>query len=108
MQRYRGGMPRLPLNGFAYRGVWKIGPESATARQGARLYARFQARRVYLVLGSPGRARRLRVLLDGEPVRTITVRRQRLYTLVDLPRSGRHTLELQPDAGVSGYAFTFG
>jgi cytochrome c biogenesis protein CcdA/thiol-disulfide isomerase/thioredoxin len=108
MQRYRGGMPRLPLNGFAYRGVWKIGPESATARQGARLYTRFQARRVYLVLGSPGRARRLRVLLDGEPVRTVTVRRQRLYTLVDLPRSGRHTLELQPDAGISGYAFTFG
>jgi cytochrome c biogenesis protein CcdA/thiol-disulfide isomerase/thioredoxin len=108
MQRYRGAAPRLPLNGFAYRGVWKVGPESATAAAGARLYARFQARRVYLVLGSPGRARRLRVLLDGRPLRTVTVRRQRLYTLVDLPSAGRHDLELRPDAGISGYAFTFG
>jgi thiol-disulfide isomerase/thioredoxin len=108
MQRYYGGRPALPLNGFAYRGVWKIGPESATAKQGARLYARFQARRVYLVLGSPGRSRHVRVMLDGEPMRTLTVRRQRLYTLVDLPRVGRHDLELQLDPGVNGYAFTFG
>ncbi len=109
LHHYRGGTPLLPLNRFAYRGAWRIGPESATAaRAGARLYSRFQARRVYLVLGSPGHARRLRVLLDGKPLRTITVRRQRLYTLVDLPHAGRHSLELRPDAGVSGYAFTFG
>src|SRR4051794_21226809 len=108
MQRYRGGRPRLPLNGFAYRGVWKIGPESATAGSGARLYSRFRARRVYLVLGSPRKARRVRVMLDGEPMRTVVVRRQKLYTLVDLPRTGSHDLELRPDAGVKGYAFTFG
>jgi hypothetical protein len=108
MQRFRGPRPRLPLNGFAYRGVWRIGPEGATAGAGARLYARYQARRVYLVMGSPGRARRVRVLLDGKPLRTITVRRQRLYTLADLPRAGRHDLELRPDRGISGYAFTFG
>jgi hypothetical protein len=50
----------------------------------------------------------MRVLLDGRPVRTVTVRRHRLYSLVDLPRAGRHTLELRPEAGISGYAFTFG
>ncbi len=106
--RFYGGAPRLPLNGFAYRGVWKITPESATAEQGARLFARFQARHVYLVLGSPGRTRKLRVLLDGRPLRTIAVRRQRLYTLVNLPRVGRHDLELRPQTGINGYAFTFG
>jgi cytochrome c biogenesis protein CcdA/thiol-disulfide isomerase/thioredoxin len=107
-QRYGGGRPRLPLNGFAYRGLWKISAEGATAGRGARLYARFQARRVYLVAGSRGRARKLHVLLDGKPFRTVAVTRQRLYTLVDLPRAGRHELELRPDPGTRGYAFTFG
>jgi thiol-disulfide isomerase/thioredoxin len=105
---YGSGRPSLPLSGFAYRGRWRVGPEGATAGSGARLYARFQARRVYLVLGSAGKARRVRVLLDGRPLRTVTVDRQRLYTLADLPRSGGHDLELRPDAGVEGYAFTFG
>jgi cytochrome c biogenesis protein CcdA/thiol-disulfide isomerase/thioredoxin len=107
-RRYAGGTPRLPLNGFAYRGVWRVTPEDATAGPGARLYVHFKARRVYLVLGSPGRARKLQVLLDGKPLSTITVRRQRLYTLADLPRPGRHELELRPEPGISGYAFTFG
>jgi hypothetical protein len=40
--------------------------------------------------------------------RTIHVKRHELYTLVDLPRVGRHLLELRPEAGVQGYAFTFG
>jgi hypothetical protein len=60
------------------------------------------------VLGSPGRARDVRVLLDGKPLKTVHVDRQRLYTLVQLPQPGRHLLELRPDAGVQGYAFTFG
>ena len=37
-----------------------------------------------------------------------TDRRQRLYRLVDLPRAGRHELELRFEPGISGYAFTFG
>ena len=38
----------------------------------------------------------------------VTVRRQRLYTLVSLPRSEQHRLTLQFAPGVTGYAFTFG
>jgi len=36
------------------------------------------------------------------------IRAQKLYTLVNLARMGRHTLELRPEAGIYGYAFTFG
>ena len=42
---------------LAYGGVWDVSPESATAGAGAQLALNFNARRVYLVLGSPGRAR---------------------------------------------------
>jgi cytochrome c biogenesis protein CcdA/thiol-disulfide isomerase/thioredoxin len=109
---------RLPGDSFALRGRWRIEPEAASAA-GGTLDLEFGARRVYLVLGSPGQARQVRVLLDGKPIEAgaagadvedgvATVSGQRLYTLVDLPAVGRHLLTLQPEPGVMGYAFTFG
>ena len=110
--------PPPPPNEFAYRGRWRIGLHSATAAGGS-LSLNFGARRVYLVLGSPGQSRRVRVLLDGHLIPnglagsdvrdgTATVSSQRLYELVDLPRVSHHVLRLVPERGVTGYAFTFG
>ncbi|HEX5145584.1 MAG TPA: hypothetical protein VFV85_01070, partial [Conexibacter sp.] len=90
-----------------------------TAGPGAALQLSFGARRVYLVLGSPGRARQVRVLLDGRPIPNAlagadvhdgvaTIGGQRLYDLVSLPAVERHVLRLEPQQGVQGYAFTFG
>jgi cytochrome c biogenesis protein CcdA/thiol-disulfide isomerase/thioredoxin len=109
----------LPANEFAYRGSWNIALDSATAEKNASLDLNFGARRVYLVLGSPGQSRRVRVLLDGKPIAAadagtdvsggvVTVTGQRLYNLVDMPRVGHHILTLEPEAGIEGYAFTFG
>jgi cytochrome c biogenesis protein CcdA/thiol-disulfide isomerase/thioredoxin len=114
-----GTAPNPAANEFAYGGSWKIGLDSATAEAGASLDLNFGARRVYLVLGSPGESRRMRVLLDGRPISAadagtdvhggaVTVSAQRLYNLVELPRVGHHVLRLEPEAGVTGYAFTFG
>jgi cytochrome c biogenesis protein CcdA/thiol-disulfide isomerase/thioredoxin len=108
-----------PANEFAYRGRWRITLDSATAEHGAALDLSFGARRVYLVLGSLGHSRRMRVLLDGRPIPNalagtdvhngiVTISAQRLYNLVDLPKVEHHTLRLVPEAGVTGYAFTFG
>ena len=46
----------------------------------------------------------------GDDVRggAVTVRRQRLYSLVKLDALEEHVLTLRLDAGVSGFAFTFG
>ena len=107
-----------PLNEFAYRGRWKITLESATA-EGGSFDLNFGARRVYLVLGSPGHTRHMRVLLDGRPIPdgiagsdvhggVVDITAQRLYNLVDLPRVEKHVLTLEPEKGVMGYAFTFG
>jgi cytochrome c biogenesis protein CcdA/thiol-disulfide isomerase/thioredoxin len=109
---------RPPPDHLAYSGRWKVAPESATAEGGA-LNLSFGARRVYLVLGSPGKSRRVRVLLDGRPIPdrlagadvragVVAVSTQRLYDLVDLPRVEHRTLRLVPEEGVMGYAFTFG
>jgi thiol-disulfide isomerase/thioredoxin len=102
-----------------YSGTWQIANDSATALAGARLQLSFLARRVFLVLGSPSRARQVRVLLDGRLIppafagsdvrgSRATVSFQRLYRLVELSRVEHHVLTVEPEAGVSGYAFTFG
>jgi cytochrome c biogenesis protein CcdA/thiol-disulfide isomerase/thioredoxin len=111
--------PQLPANEFAYHGPWRIEFHSATAAGGS-LELNFGARRVYLVLGTvDGQPRRVKVLLDGKPIGadvagsdvhsgTVTVKSQRLYSLVELPRVEHHVLRLEPEAGAMGYAFTFG
>ncbi len=115
-----GGAPgSLPANGFAYAGRWGITSEDATSGAGAEIDLEFNARRIFLVLGSPDRARSIQILLDGRPIPArfagadvrggrATVQAQRLYRLVDLPAVARHRLSLLFEPGISGYAFTFG
>ncbi|MDQ3103265.1 MAG: cytochrome c biogenesis protein DipZ [Actinomycetota bacterium] len=118
---YDFGAPQrgLPLNAFAYSGGWRIGDDEATALDEGGIVATFRARSVFLVLGSPGREREVRVLLDGEPIAdsdagrdvsggVASISSERLYRLVDLPEAGEHTLTLELEDGISGYAFTFG
>lgn len=104
---------------FALEGEWTIDGESATAGRDAAIVGSVGARRVFLVMDGHGRARDVRVFLDGRPLPDrfagsdvrggrARVREQRLYRLVDLPEVGRHELRLEADPGVSGFAFTFG
>jgi cytochrome c biogenesis protein CcdA/thiol-disulfide isomerase/thioredoxin len=106
-------------NELSYGGEWMVEEQPVTAGKGAQLDLNFGARRVYLVLGSPGKPRRVKVLLDGKPIASaddgsdvhngyVKVTDQRLYNLVELPKVEHHVLELVPEAGVQGYAFTFG
>jgi cytochrome c biogenesis protein CcdA/thiol-disulfide isomerase/thioredoxin len=110
----------LPLNDFAYSGTWNITSQPAEAISGAGVDMEFKAKNVYLVLSSPGeRPLGVQVLLDGHPIPAadagsdvhdgvVTVRRQRLYSLVSLPRDEQHHLTLRFADGVTGYDFTFG
>jgi cytochrome c biogenesis protein CcdA/thiol-disulfide isomerase/thioredoxin len=93
---------------FALGGKWTIEDERAIAGPRARIDARVGARRVFLVMGSPDRARDVRVLVDGRPVRTVRVHAQRLYRLLDFGRVERRLVTLELDPGVAAYAFTFG
>jgi thiol-disulfide isomerase/thioredoxin len=106
---YPGATGELPEDHFALGGRWTVSDDAAEAVSRATLQAHVRGKSVYLVLGSRGGApRRVEVSLDGRRTTTITVTRQRLYTLVSLPKPGDHRLALRFDPGVSGYAFTFG
>jgi cytochrome c biogenesis protein CcdA/thiol-disulfide isomerase/thioredoxin len=110
----------LSLNDFAFSGTWKIAAQPAAAVANAGIDVAFQAKNVYLVLSSAGASPRpVQVLLDGRPISAadagddvhggvVTVRGQRLYTLVSLRHDERHRLSLRFASGVTGYAFTFG
>jgi hypothetical protein len=115
------GTANPSLNQFALRGTWRVGSESSTpTSSGAGIQAGFQAAHVYLVLTSAGGVpRQVRVLLDGRPIPAlaagtdvrggvVTVRGQRLYSLVTFPHAEQHSLTVQVPPGVSAYDFTFG
>ncbi len=110
----------LALNEFDYSGTWNIAAQPATAVSSAGIDTEFEAKNVYLVLSSAGeKPRQVQVLLDGKSIPdkyagadvhdgVLTVRNERLYSLVSLPGDQRHRLSLRFAPGVSGYAFTFG
>jgi cytochrome c biogenesis protein CcdA/thiol-disulfide isomerase/thioredoxin len=115
------GVSNPDVNEFGLRGTWKVTSESATpVSSGASITGGFQAAHVYLVLTSAGnQPRSLRVLLDGHPIPAadagadvhdgvVTVRGQRLYSLVSLPAAQVHTVTLDIPPGISAYDFTFG
>ena len=108
-----------PLSGLRFAGNWDVGPWGTTAVHDSELQLRFRARRVYLVMGSPGHPRPVDVLLDGHAIPqslagtaihagVVQVQLQDLYNLVNLPSVQTHTLTVRVPAGTSVYDFTFG
>jgi cytochrome c biogenesis protein CcdA/thiol-disulfide isomerase/thioredoxin len=115
------GVQNPILNEFGLQGTWKVSSESATpVSAGSSIEARFQAADVYLVMTSAGNLpRQLGVLLDGHAIGAheagadvhggaVTVRGQRLYSLVSLPTAEQRAVTIEVPPGVSAYDFTFG
>jgi hypothetical protein len=115
------GTTRPAINEFSLNGTWRLDKQSATAvAPGASISGRFQAQHVYLVLTSAGAVpRKVTVLLDGRPLTAsqagadvrdgaVTVRGQRLYSLVSAPYDETATITVRLPPGVSAYDFTFG
>ena len=97
--------PVLEAGELAFGGIWTVEDERAIAGLGAGLRLQYRARDVFLVLTGDGT---VEVDVDGKRERTVRVRGDRLYTLVERPRIGGHLVELRFTPGVAAYAFTFG
>lgn len=111
----------IPVNHFAYGGVWELSEESAKAGKGSRLEIRFKAKKVFLVIRPNNPGDEIRLFLDGKPINelysgsdvtqaSVVIKEERLYELVDLKGNpGVHTLGLEfQNEGILVYAFTFG
>ncbi|MBU0688628.1 MAG: cytochrome c biogenesis protein DipZ [Gammaproteobacteria bacterium] len=106
---------------WALSGDWKIGLEnSVSTSAGAKLKLDFNARKVFLVLGSAsGKPIDVKIDLNGKPVASLagkdapsgklTVDRNTLYELIDQREMQRGVLEVEAQQpGLEIYAFTFG
>ncbi|HXD65465.1 MAG TPA: cytochrome c biogenesis protein CcdA [Solirubrobacteraceae bacterium] len=126
-QQLKGGTHFYPgvtvpiLNEFGLHGTWNATSQSISpAASGASITARVQAAHVYLVMTSNDNKPRIaRVLVNGKPIPAaeagsdvhnglVTVKGQRLYSLVSLPGDQQQTFTVQVPPGISAYDFTFG
>jgi thiol-disulfide isomerase/thioredoxin len=104
--RYRFPKRGLAQDELAYAGEWTVEPSRIVAGNDARLRLRFEARKVFLVLGGHGG---VATFVDGRSTRTVDVSgTPRLYTIERYPSPRRALLELRFSPGVEAYAFTFG
>jgi thiol-disulfide isomerase/thioredoxin len=68
----------------------------------------YDAKHVYMVASAKTPVT-LKVSVDGNLYRTVTVQADQLYDLVDEPDYGAHTLQIEVDgSGLDAYTFTFG
>ncbi|MEO9024727.1 MAG: cytochrome c biogenesis protein CcdA [Solirubrobacteraceae bacterium] len=120
--QFYAGIRNPPLNEFGLHGTWRVNSQSATpVSSGASISGGFQAQHVYLVMTSAAnRPQTVRVLLGGQPLPAryagsdvrpgglVTVRGQRLYSLISLPSAAQGAFTVEIPQGVSAYDFTFG
>ena len=109
------GLRRAPGGGAAagpLRVRRRVARSAARRRRratGARIAVRFGARRVFLVLGSPGRPRQVRGAPGGRAAADDHASTSRTSTRSSTSRDVQSRyLELRLDPGVQAYAFTFG
>jgi len=108
----------VQINELYLAGPWTLTGEYAESLGNCSIIYRYNAKNVYFVASAPGDTA-ITVLLDGSPVTgnagadvrdsTVTIRDERLYSLVQGNDYSEHTLELRvPKPGLRAYTFTFG
>jgi cytochrome c biogenesis protein CcdA/thiol-disulfide isomerase/thioredoxin len=100
----------LPLNNFAYQGIWNVQNESSKSGKSAALEFKIRANKVFLVVGPAHAGDKIKVLIDEKSMDDIILDNERLYDVIDFKGIvGIHTLRLEfPNEGTAVYAFTCG
>ncbi len=108
---------KLGNNEFAYSGNWNIMEEYANPQKGAKLILSFESKEVFLVMRTKGVPAKVKVYVDDKLQYfgvdnidgIVTVDKDTLYKLINLPTPGKHNLRLEfEDNNAEIFAFTFG
>lgn len=99
----------VKLNTTYLVGSWMFSPEYVeTKSPNAKIIFRYGAQRIFFV-GSSEKENTVRILQDGKFVKEVKIQNDQLYTLMENPVAGEHTIELQiADPGLKAFTFTFG
>lgn len=108
---------KLRNNQVAYSGSWNVMEEYANPQKGAMLTLNFDAKEVFLVMRTKGMPAKVKVYVDDtlqyfgldNKNGIVTVEKDTLYKLINLPTPGKHILRLEfEDNNAELFAFTFG
>lgn len=99
----------ITLNTPYLIGTWNFVPEYAeTKSPNAKIVFRYSAKRIFFV-GSSDTENTVKILQDGKFLKSIKIKDDQLYTLVENETPGEHTIELQiANPGLKAFTFTFG
>lgn len=96
------------LNKLYLGGTWNLTPEYAENKSGAEILFNYEAKNLYMAAGSDKEII-AEIYRDEVLIRTITIKEERLYTLIEGSDYGRHTLRIKiPKPGLRVFTFTFG
>lgn len=100
---------KLAKNKFALEGRWRFAPEAVIHTEGfGRIRLNFTAAKVFMVAQSEVPVT-LKVYVDGQLQKGVTVSGSDLYPLYEATQGGNHTMEIEiPSSGVQVFTFTFG
>jgi thiol-disulfide isomerase/thioredoxin len=89
-------------------GTWDFQGEYGSTQSPAQIVYKYNSKNVYLV-GSSKAGATLKISLDGVVTKTISVKQNTLYTIVEGKDYGEHTLKIDIVGGdLDAYTFTFG
>lgn len=100
----------IDTNTLYLEGRWNINEEEARSVGPSKIVFKYSAKNVYLVASSEFLAgTEVTIIKDGRVEKTIIIKDDTLYTLIEGMGYGQHTLEIiVPGAGLNTFAFTFG
>ena len=90
------------LNKLYLGGKWNIFPEYASAGALGEIVFKYKSKNVYMTAGSKSGAE-VEVYLDGKLNKTINIKSETLYTLIEGTNYNEHTLRLKIKSGTLKY-----
>ena len=102
-------LPSSINKNFLYlEGIWNFSSEFATNSSSVKIVFKYDAKNVYMVANSE-KGITVTVYKDGQKEKTVFIKANTLYSLIEGEDYGEHTLEIDiPEAGLNVFTFTFG
>ncbi|MDQ3015006.1 MAG: cytochrome c biogenesis protein DipZ [bacterium] len=105
---YFGSSRRNNSDGVILGGSWSTTSEYAENKGQATITYNYDAKNVYFVGGSKDGVE-IEIYKDGVFLKTITVKAEQLYTLIEGEAYGKHILQMKiKGSGLQAFTFTFG
>mgnify|MGYP003393865779 CR=1 FL=1 len=94
-------------NSLYFEGIWNFNKEYARSKTSGKILFKYRAKNVYMVASSDAGVS-VRILKDGKVEKTLFIKANQLYSLVEGDDYSEHTLEIDTPAGLDAFTFTFG